>query len=66
MCVARVHTVVYAALVHADSISFAATNSLRMGFEKYPDPADVKEKQLLGLCNDILFPASGAGGPASV
>jgi hypothetical protein len=28
-----------------------------MGFEKYPDPSDVKEKELLHQCNAILFPA---------
>jgi hypothetical protein len=30
-----------------------------MGFEKYPDPVDVKEKELLRMCNTIMFPPAG-------
>jgi hypothetical protein len=31
-----------------------------MGFEKYPDPVDVKEKELLRMCNTILMPPGTA------
>ena len=32
-------------------------NALCMGFDKYADPADPKEKELLQACNAILFPS---------
>ena len=32
-------------------------NTLCMGFDKYADPADPKEKELLQACNAILFPS---------
>jgi hypothetical protein len=31
-----------------------------MGFEKYPDPVDAKEKELLHMCNAIMFPPGAA------
>jgi hypothetical protein len=36
--------------------SIKLCNSLCMGFEKFPDPIDLKERELLHACNAILFP----------
>ena len=47
----------YAIVVDLANDSFTICNSFNMGFEKYPDPVDPKEKELLHACNAILFPS---------